>query len=68
MVTLYITSSETAVGKTAICAGLGKQLMSDGKKMYMAGEFCCEVQLPEKQFENLGELRNFIKKHHGIGP
>ena len=43
-------------------------VMSDGKKIYMAGYFCCEIILPEKQFENLGELRNFIKGHHGKSP
>lgn len=32
MVALYITSSERGSGKTAVCAGLGKHLLSDGKK------------------------------------
>ena len=32
MVTLYVISSEKA-GKTAICAGVGKQLLRDGKKV-----------------------------------
>jgi len=30
---LYITSSEKGSGKTAICAGLGKQLIAQGKKV-----------------------------------
>lgn len=33
MVTLYITSSERAAGKTAICAGIGHHLLRDGKKV-----------------------------------
>ena len=33
MVALYVTSSEEAVGKTTLCAGLGKYLLSDGKKL-----------------------------------
>ncbi|MFC2014314.1 AAA family ATPase, partial [Chloroflexota bacterium] len=33
LVALYITSSESSVGKTAICAGLGKYLLDDGKKV-----------------------------------
>jgi len=33
LVALYVTSSEAATGKTAVCAGLGKQLLSDGKKV-----------------------------------
>ena len=30
---LYVVSAEEAAGKTAICAGLGKYFMSDGKKV-----------------------------------
>ncbi len=33
MVALYVTSLERGSGKTAICAGLGKHLLNDGKKV-----------------------------------
>ena len=33
MAVLYVTSSEEGVGKTAICAGVGRYLRSDGKKI-----------------------------------
>ena len=33
MLVLYVVSVEQSTGKTAICAGLGKSLMSDGKKV-----------------------------------
>ena len=33
MVALYIASSENAVGKTMLCAGIGRHLMDDGKKV-----------------------------------
>ena len=33
MVALYVISSERAAGKTAICAGVGKHLLRDGKKV-----------------------------------
>ncbi len=33
MVALYVTSLERGSGKTAICAGLGKHLLNDGKKI-----------------------------------
>ena len=33
MVTLYVTSLEKGSGKTAVCAGLGKHLLNDGKKV-----------------------------------
>ena len=42
--------------------------MSDGTTTYMAGWFCCEVQLPEKQIGSLDELKSFIREHHGISP
>lgn len=43
-------------------------VMSDGQEMFMAGWFCCEVQLPEEQLESLPTLRQFIRKHHDIAP
>lgn len=33
MVALYVASSEEAVGKTTICAGVGKYLLGEGKKV-----------------------------------
>ncbi len=33
MVALYVVSSEEAAGKTAICAGLGRYLLGNGKKV-----------------------------------
>ena len=33
MVALYVTSGQEDVGKTAICAGLGKHLLNDGRKI-----------------------------------
>jgi len=33
LITLYVTSLERGSGKTAICAGLGKHLLNDGKKI-----------------------------------
>ncbi|GAH20434.1 unnamed protein product, partial [marine sediment metagenome] len=32
MVALYVTASQEETGKTAICAGLGKHLLDNGKK------------------------------------
>lgn len=43
-------------------------VMSDGQEMFMAGWFCCEVQLPDEQLESLPALRQFIRKHHDIAP
>jgi hypothetical protein len=42
--------------------------MSDGTKSYLAGWFCCEVQLPNEQLASLDSLKNFIRNHHGIAP
>jgi len=33
LVTLYVTSLEKGNGKTAVCAGLGKRLLAEGKKV-----------------------------------
>ena len=33
MAVLYVTSSEGAVGKTALCAGIGKHLLDNGRKV-----------------------------------
>ena len=41
---------------------------SDGTELFMAGWFCCEVQLPEQQLASLVELRAFIREHDGISP
>ena len=42
--------------------------MSDGTTSYMAGWFCCEVQLPKEQLKSLNDLKAFIRKHHGTSP
>ena len=42
--------------------------MSDGQEVYMAGYFCCEVQLPEEQLGSLAALRDFINEHDGVAP
>lgn len=41
---------------------------SDGTKVFMSGWFCCEVQLPDRQFASLAQLRAFIREHNGTGP
>jgi len=42
--------------------------MSDGTKVYMAGYFCCEVQLPDEEIKSLAELKEFIKECDGSRP
>ena len=42
--------------------------MGNGQKKYMAGWFCCEVQLPKEQLASLKDLESFINEHHGISP
>ncbi|MBI1369818.1 MAG: hypothetical protein GC162_14325 [Planctomycetes bacterium] len=39
---------------------------SDGSEVFLAGYFCCEVQLPEQQLASLGDLRAFIRQHDGV--
>ena len=40
--------------------------MSTGETSYMAGYFCCEVQLPDKQLQSLDALKAFIQQHDRI--
>lgn len=56
MVALYITSVEAA-GKTALCAGIGKTLLSQGKKV----GFITPVQLSEDGDTNSSKDATFIK-------
>lgn len=42
--------------------------LSDGTEIFMAGYFCCEVQLPEGQLESLQALRTFVSQHDGWNP
>jgi hypothetical protein len=41
---------------------------SDGTGAFMAGYFCCEVQLPDQQIASLSDLRTFIQQNHGVSP
>ena len=64
------TSSKYWFRSHHMCKDMGGTwfLMSDGKETYMAGWFCCEVQLPEKQMESLADLRTFIRQNDGDPP
>jgi hypothetical protein len=42
--------------------------MSDGSEKFMAGYFCCEVQLPDSQLASLDDLRSFISRADGERP
>jgi len=46
LVALYITSFERSSGKTAICAGLGKHLLGDGKKTGFFKPIVADIKSP----------------------
>ncbi len=46
MAALYVTSSQAGVGKTAVCAGLGKHLMGDGKKVGFFKPIVADIKSP----------------------
>ena len=46
MVALYVTSLHEGAGKTAICAGLGKHLLSDGKKVGFFKPIVADIKSP----------------------
>ena len=43
-------------------------LLSDNTRLYLAGWFCCEVQLPERQLLSSAHLREFVRDHQGVAP
>lgn len=47
MVALYVTSPYAGAGKTAVCAGLGRHLLSDGKKVGFFKPIIAEIKSPE---------------------
>jgi len=46
VVALYVTSWQGGAGKTAICAGLGKHLLSDGKKVGFFKPIVADIKSP----------------------
>jgi BioD-like phosphotransacetylase family protein len=44
---LYVTSPYAGAGKTAVCAGLGRHLLSDGKKVSFFKPLVAEIKSPE---------------------
>jgi BioD-like phosphotransacetylase family protein len=44
---LYVTSPYAGAGKTAVCAGLGRHLKSDGKKVGFFKPLVAEIKSPE---------------------
>jgi len=49
LVTLYITSSEAGAGRTTVCAGVGKCLLDDGKKVGFLKPTITDVENPPKE-------------------
>ena len=47
MTALYVTSIPAGAGKTAVCAGLGRHLVSDGKKVGFFKPLVAEIKSPE---------------------
>jgi len=46
LASLYITSSKGATGKTTVCAGLGKHLLDDGKKVGFFKPIIADIKSP----------------------
>ena len=57
MVALYVASSEEAAGKTTICAGVGKHLLDEGKKVGFL-----KLILADKKSEGSGSDAAFMKQ------
>ena len=48
MAALYVTSLQAGVGKTAVCAGLGRHLQGDGKKVGFFKPIVADIKSPDK--------------------
>jgi len=44
---LYVTSSQAGAGKTAVCAGLGRHLRNEGKKVGFFKPLISDIKIPE---------------------
>lgn len=49
MASLYITSPQAGAGKTLVCAGLGKHLKGDGKKVGFFKPIVSDIKSPDKK-------------------
>ncbi len=49
MTALYVTSSQAGVGKTLVCAGLGRHLKGDGKKVGFFKPMVADIKSPDKK-------------------
>jgi BioD-like phosphotransacetylase family protein len=47
LVALYVTSPYAGAGKTAVCAGLGRHLLGDGKKVGFFKPLVAEIRIPK---------------------
>ena len=47
MAALYVTSSQAGAGKTAVCAGLGRHLRNEGKKVGFFKPLISDIKIPE---------------------
>ena len=47
MAALYVTSSQAGAGKTAVCAGLGRHLRNEGKKVGFFKPLISDIKSPE---------------------
>lgn len=60
MIVFYVTSSEKAAGKTALCAGLGRYLLGTGKKVGFFKPIIADGKKPEEGSSDAAFMKQIL--------
>jgi BioD-like phosphotransacetylase family protein len=64
---LYVTSLQAGVGKTAVCAGLGRHLQGDGKKVSFFKPMVADIQSREAVDSDAEFIRHVLALREPVG-
>jgi BioD-like phosphotransacetylase family protein len=67
LVALYITSPSAGAGKTALCAGLGRHLLGDGKKVGFFKPLVAEIKSPQAADSDTQFMKQVLSLKEPIG-
>jgi BioD-like phosphotransacetylase family protein len=67
LVALYITSPYAGAGKTALCAGLGRHLLGDGKKVGFFKPLVAEIKSPQAADSDAQFIKQVLALKEPVG-